>query len=129
MSENQNPILNTTPAETKVPEYIERYANNCQGESSVWDLRLRFGTLDQSTHQSPTVRWHTAINMPWAQAKLLVYLLQMHIAFHEAQTGQIKIAANVMPPPVDAVLAALPDDAANSQLREKVAAFRAQLEG
>ena len=126
MSEQQNGP--TGHSELKVPEYIERYANNCFGESSVWDFRLRFGTLDQSLQPS-TVRWHTAVNMPWAQAKLLVYMLQMHIAFQEFAAGPVQIAPGVMPPPIDSVLAELPEDAAGDHLREKVRHYRAQLEG
>ncbi len=83
------------------PEDFEAlYANNVQAESSVWDLKVIFGTLDQSTQPNRVVQ-HTSVNLPWLQIKLLSYLLRANLAFHELQNGKVPIPASVMPPDPD----------------------------
>ena len=80
-------------------EFSEKYANNVQFESNVWDLRILFGLLDQSGTPT-TVQQHTAINVPWQQAKLMTYFLYANVLLHESVNGRIKIADSVMPPPI-----------------------------
>ena len=78
-------------------EFSEKYANNVRFESSVWDLRLLFGLLDQSGTPT-TVQQHTTINVPWQHAKLMTYFLYVNVLLYESVHGRIKIADSVMPP-------------------------------
>src|SRR6266849_11143059 len=70
------------------------YANNFQFEPSVWDLKIRLGTLDQ---QKATVDWHTAVTIPWPQVKLVAYFLRLQFLWHDCQNGPITIPGSVMP--------------------------------
>jgi hypothetical protein len=101
------------------PEDFEAlYANNVQAESSVWDLKVIFGILDQSSVPHKVVQ-HTSINLPWAQIKLLSYMIRLNIAIHEAGNGKIFIPQNIMPPDPDKLeLAALP-----AELRQTLSAI------
>jgi hypothetical protein len=83
------------------PEQLfEAYANNVLYESSVWDLKFVFGQLDQSAGTAPAkVTAHSAITVPWAQAKLIAYWLRVQIEVQEMTIGKIKIPAAVIPPP------------------------------
>lgn len=76
-------------------DFRETYANNLRFENSVWDIRMQFGVLDQ---QENVVRLHTAVNVPWVQAKLMAYYLHINVAFHEMEHGAIKVPERVMPP-------------------------------
>lgn len=77
-------------------DFAEFYANNSQVLSSVWDLRLVFGQLDQS--QGPnTIVQHSAVTLPWPQAKVMLYFLQMHLASHEAEHGKIIVPKGIIP--------------------------------
>ncbi len=80
------------------PDLEEDYANNTYIETSVWDLKIIFGQINQFGKPTIEVDWHTAITMPWAQAKLLNYFLGLHIASYELQNGKIKIPPAVTPP-------------------------------
>lgn len=80
------------------------YANNTRLELSVWDLKILFGQLDQ--FQTPAdIKWHTAVTVPWIQAKLLDYYLRLNIAYHEKKWGRVDVPASVVPtapqPPTD----------------------------
>ena len=72
------------------------YANNSLCEASVWDLKVIFGQLEQHTGQT-RVEWHTAVTMPWAQAKLLSYYIRLNIAQHEVQFGVLKTPPSITP--------------------------------
>lgn len=84
--------------ERRTFEFDTVYANNAHFEASVWDLKVIFGQLEQHTGQS-FVDWHTAVTMPWLQAKIWSYYLLAQVLFHEAQNGALTIPARVMPPP------------------------------
>jgi hypothetical protein len=88
------------PIETKRAEdFSSLYANNVRFESSVWDLRILFGELDQSAEQGKhVVELHTAIAIPWVQVKLMIYYLQLNLFLHEAENGKVRIAQRVFPP-------------------------------
>jgi hypothetical protein len=77
-------------------DYTSLYANNVRFESSVWDLKLIFGELDQSEGKE-VIEQHTAITLPWAQAKLLMHFLNVQIAAHELTFGKIPIPPSVVP--------------------------------
>lgn len=78
-------------------DFYDDYANHVYLESSVWDLKLIFGQLDQSTTPITTEQ-HTAITIPWTQAKILTYLLAVHILGYELANGTIAIPDSIMPP-------------------------------
>ena len=63
-------------------ELTADYANNVNFAANVWDLKLLFGELSGT---KPAIDWHTSITLPWAQAKLMAYYLDINIASHEAR--------------------------------------------
>lgn len=71
------------------------YANHIQFETSGWDLRIRFGQLDQKLGQNTVVE-HTAVTIPWAQVKLMAYLLRVNLAIHEHLNGRITIPPGII---------------------------------
>jgi hypothetical protein len=80
-------------------EIVSEYANNTTLEQTVWDLKLIFGEFSQ---RSNSIEWHTSITMPWAQAKLLAYYLQLNVEAWELRNGPIKIPDTMIPeaPPI-----------------------------
>jgi hypothetical protein len=98
MSEEQTDQKPTTETQYKHDEdFASLYANNVRFESSVWDLKLIFGQLDQSTG-GEEVEQHTAMTLPWTTAKLMVHFLQLNIAIYELENGKIRINPRVFPP-------------------------------
>jgi len=79
-------------------EVYEAYANSIIYEASSWDLKLIFGQLDQSEGKVRIVQ-HSAITLPWTQAKLMVYWLRGQIEVHELLNGKIHIPPPVIPSP------------------------------
>ena len=77
-------------------DFTNLYANHIASEMSVWDLKVTFGILDQSTQPNKIVQ-HTAINLPWAQVKLAAYFLQVAVALHEEQNAKIHIPPQLRP--------------------------------
>jgi hypothetical protein len=73
------------------------YANNSLLEPSVWDLKIMFGQLEQHTGNAK-VDWHTAVTMPWMQAKVFCYYLRVNLAIHEMVSGPLRTHPNVVPP-------------------------------
>ena len=73
------------------------YANNCNFEPSVWDMKINFGELQRAVTGNWEVFYHTAVTMPWMQAKLLAYYLLLNIAYHEKTHGPITIIGNMTP--------------------------------
>jgi hypothetical protein len=100
-------------------DFTNLYANNMQSEMSVWDLKVIFGILDQSSQPNKIVQ-HTAINLPWAQVKLASYFLQVAVVLHEAQNVKISIPALLRPP--DPATIQTPEAAAlPTEAKEKLA--------
>lgn len=94
----------------RTDDFREGYANSCRFESSVWDLKLIFGTLDQSVDPSVILQ-RFSINVPWVQAKLMLYFLYVNVLFQEAVNGTIHVPAAITPPSIDDILGApLKDD-------------------
>ena len=85
--------------EIEIPEFNfdPVYANNTRFEPSVWDLKVLFGELRRHTDKS-VVQWHTAITMPWMQAKIFEYWLRVNLLLHQLENGSIQIHPNVLPP-------------------------------
>ncbi len=80
-------------------EFYEAYANSIYYEASSWDLKLIFGQLDQSGGRIRVVQ-HSAITVPWTQAKLMVYWLKGQIEAHELANGKIHMPPSIIPPPL-----------------------------
>ena len=110
----------------RTPEYKESYANNVRFESSVWDLKIIFGLLDQST-QPHTVRQFASVNVPWEQAKLMAFFLELNLLFHEHEHGKIKVPSAVMPPSLESFLPKLAEQPGGKELLAKAEELRAKL--
>ena len=104
MAEQEQKTPQQTVEFKRQEDFETLYANNVQAEISVWDYKIIFGILDQSV-QPNRVMQHTSIILPWAQAKLCQYYLQIAIAPHEVQNGKIEIPPSVRPPDPTAVVA------------------------
>ena len=76
-------------------EFTADYANNVFFSPTVWDLKIVFGELSAVKQ---AVDWHTSITLPWAQAKLMAYYLEVNIAAREMREGRIKIPEMMLPP-------------------------------
>lgn len=85
-----------TPKEAnhkRAEDFVVRYANNVYFETSLWDLKLTFGQLDEGA-----VVQHSAVTIPWAQAKVLMYFLEANLRVHEAKNGRIKLPPGIITP-------------------------------
>lgn len=94
---DQDGAAHTGPQFRRDNDFLSLYANNVRFELSVWDLKLIFGQLDQSSGEL-AIDQHTAVAISWAQAKLMSYYLQLNLAIHEADNGPITVPASVKPP-------------------------------
>ena len=83
----------------KADSFGKVYANNVYFENTAWDLKMIFGEVDQSLGAN-VVSQHTAVTMPWPQAKVFLYFLSMHVAFREMELGRLSVPANVINPPL-----------------------------
>jgi uncharacterized protein DUF3467 len=73
-------------------DFVNRYANNVFLESSAWDLKFIFGQLELNLEPGKEIIiQHSGIALPWPQVKMLAYLMQVHIAMHEARIGKINV--------------------------------------
>jgi len=79
--------------------FISRYANYSYLESSLWDLKMIFGEIDQSGEPN-VVPITTALTLPWPQIKVLTYFLRLHLEAYEQEHGRIKIPPGIILPPV-----------------------------
>ena len=82
-------------------DFVSLYANNVRFEPSVWDLKILFGTLDQSTPGEITVEQHTAMTLAWPELKLMAYFLLVYVVGHQAENGNIALPSRVLPPRPD----------------------------
>ena len=106
-------------------DFASFYANHIWYENSVWDLKLLFGEVDQS--KTNTVLQHTGITLSWLQVKLLIYFLQVNLAFNELQNGNVNIPLSVMPPAPDPLAPEGANDPVAQAQREKVIQLREKL--
>jgi hypothetical protein len=91
------PISKSQIEFSKSTDFNSAYANNVALESSFWDLKLIFGQNDPQIGPQAVVQ-HTAITLPWNQAKVLKYFLDSNIAGYEAVNGRIVLAPGIIPP-------------------------------
>jgi hypothetical protein len=82
--------------EANKEELESEYASNTFFVPTVWDLKILFGELSSTNQQE--VDWHTSMTLPWAQAKLMAYYLDINIAAHEFSNGPIRVHESLLPP-------------------------------
>jgi hypothetical protein len=97
MKQKKSTLQDPAPTDAAAEyDFDDVYANCAHLEISAWDAKVIFGQLDQSSG-TPLVDWHTAVTLPWPQAKILAYYLQATIEAYEAINGRIKIPAGALP--------------------------------
>lgn len=79
----------------KSEDFFQVYANNTLFQSSNWDLKILFGELEPSLGPNVILQ-HTAVTLPWAQVKIIIYFLSIHLALHEAQFGRVQIGKGLI---------------------------------
>jgi hypothetical protein len=99
------PKLETVRSE----EFENLYSNNVQFEATLWDLRLFLGQVDLGDQK---IVQHTAVNLPWPQAKIAAYFMLVNVVIHQALNGPTVIPQSVIPPRPD------PSDPANAQFNK-----------
>ena len=95
--ENAKANSQAEPAYRHPDDFYIDYANNVYLEGSVWDMKLIFGQLDQSGTLAK-VEQRGSVTLPWTQAKILTYLLCLHLTGYEMANGKIHIPPAIMPP-------------------------------
>ncbi len=74
-------------------EYRESYANSVQVRLNLWDFFLVFGTINQTSPDTVTIRNFQGIYLSPQQAKALSNLLHQNIQQYEAAFGEIHLDA------------------------------------
>jgi len=100
MAKKKTPTPAQPPAQVRrcdERDFLTLYANNIFLESSVWDLKMVLGLLDQRSGVATTEQYGS-LTISWPQAKILSYFLRLHIIFHEAESGKISLAPGGLPP-------------------------------
>jgi hypothetical protein len=88
--------------QTAVPEFkrdedfTTLYANNTQFESSVWDLKIIFGQLDQMKKPA-VIQQHTAMTLSWPSAKIAAYYLLVNVILYQQVSGPVQLRADIIP--------------------------------
>jgi len=103
MTESNTPEENSTvtsqlSGNELAEDFVSVYANNTRFELSTWDLKILFGQLAQFPEDNPYIEWRAEVTLPWLQAKLLSYFLQINIEAFESQNGKLRIPKNILPP-------------------------------
>ena len=80
----------------RTPDFISTYANSVVYEATAWDLKMKFGQVENVAGNS-LVKQHITVTIPWAQAKLALYWLRLQVQAMELQTGKIPIRKDVIP--------------------------------
>ena len=126
MTEEKQPLAATVPRINRLPDYWEDYSNYTRYESSVWDLKLVFGKLDQSTNPH-TVNQFGAVSLPWPQVKILIYLLQVNLLFHERANGKVNVPESVMPASFASYAPQIAKEPGGEELLKQLEQLRAKL--
>ena len=93
--ENTDPL----PSDSLESGPLREYANDVYFNTTFWDMTLVFGQMAPLTRepQPHAVEYHTAITVPWQQAKLMAYYLFAIVIAHEAANGRIGIPPQLIP--------------------------------
>lgn len=100
MAEEETPETtgnNKQPFLRRGQDYESLYANHVAFQPSEWDLKLTFGELDKDKDDFDFVAQHTAIAVPWLQAKIMNYFLTLQLGVFEMTHGKIPIPPSVLP--------------------------------
>jgi hypothetical protein len=100
---------NTETTRDQQPSFLRRgedfeslYSNHVHFQPSEWDLKLTFGELDNDPKDGRAfVDQHTAIAVPWLQAKIMHYFMTLQLGVYEMSHGKIPVPSAVMPPAPD----------------------------
>ena len=60
---------------TRAQEFLARYANNVNYETSVFDLKIVFGELVQPLGKKAFIEQHTSVTLSWLEAKIAALFL------------------------------------------------------
>ena len=93
-SNMSQPLQQKQPANVEIvkqPDYRENYANSVQVRASLWDFFLMFGTLDQATPDSVTLKNFQGVFLSPQQAKALSSVLNQHVTQYESTFGKIEL--------------------------------------
>lgn len=82
---------------TRAQNFLARYANNVNYETSVFDLKIVFGELVQPVGKTPFVEQHTSVTLSWLEAKIAALFLSMNVAMHENNFGTLNIPKGTLP--------------------------------
>jgi hypothetical protein len=80
----------------KAEDFMDFYANNALLQSTLWDLRILFGQVDQTLKDSPSI-YNLSVRIPWPQVKLMLYFLTLHLSGYETKNGRIKLPPGMVP--------------------------------
>jgi hypothetical protein len=107
------------PTFRRSEEFETLYANNVGFESSsVWDLKMVLGNLDQSVNPN-VIEQHTAVILPWQQARLTAYYLTVNFLAYEATNGRMASPSRITPQRPN------PDDPSLDEIGKKLVAYLA----
>ena len=96
MSETKTALLSKAEGILKDDEFQDFFANNTLLHSSLWDLRILFGQVDQTLEGGAAV-YKASVSIPWPQVKVFVYFLRLHLSGYEARNGRIRIPPGIIP--------------------------------
>ncbi len=73
------------------PDYRENYCNSVQVRTSLWDIFLMFGTVNQTSPDSVTINNFQGVYLSPQQAKMLLNVLQQNVQQYEATFGELHL--------------------------------------
>lgn len=107
-------------------DFVARYANNVQLESSAWDMKLIFGLLDLHDAEKQTIEQHTSMSLAWPEIKVFLYLMRLHLALYEQENGKVKIPATGIPAEIPELIPPQFDNPKGRKAIELVRKMRAE---
>ena len=72
-------------------DYREHYCNSVQVRTSLWDIFLMFGTVNQTSPDSVTINNFQGVYLSPQQAKMLLNVLQQNVQQYEATFGELNL--------------------------------------
>ena len=59
---------------------------------------MLFGILALDDEGKPGIEQHTAMSVSWANIKIMMYFLRLHLAIYERLNGKVRVPQTVWPP-------------------------------
>ena len=81
----------------RTEDFKATYSNSVRFESTVHDLTIIFGKIDQGSGHE-VVKQYTSVTIPWSLVKLAEYYLDVNLLIHESSNGKIRIPPSQIPP-------------------------------